>query len=136
MISKVPNQPANCNNVAPVYASDERIIFASDRMRDGLRHHYPQLDEYEEAPTVTGLWSLDPTNGDLFLMEHSPSGSFTPIVLHVMLLAVAPLTVRPEKSVEISDACARGAAKIRATVAPFADRLRWILIGAGEANRG
>jgi len=80
VITRVPNQAADANNVAPVYGSDDRIIFASDRMRDGLQHHYPQLDEYEEAPTVTGLWSLDPTDGDLFLMEHSPSGSFTPII--------------------------------------------------------
>ncbi len=80
VITLIPNQPATANNVAPIYGSDDRILFASDRMRDGLRHHYPQLDEYEEAPTVTGLWSLDPSSGDLFLMEHSPSGSFTPII--------------------------------------------------------
>ena len=31
-------------------------------------------------PSVTGLWSLDPNTGDLFLLEHSPSGSFRPFV--------------------------------------------------------
>lgn len=77
VITKVPNQPANFNNVAPCYGTDDRIIFASDRPRDGQLHLYPQLDEYEEAPTVTGLWSLDPASGDLFMMNHSPSGVFS-----------------------------------------------------------
>jgi mono/diheme cytochrome c family protein len=80
VITKVSNQPANYNNVAPIYGSDDRIIFASDRPRDGQRHLYPQLDEYEEAPTVTGLWSLDPVSGDLRMMNHSPSGVFSPSV--------------------------------------------------------
>ena len=44
---------------------DGRILFTSDRPRDGAAHLYPQLDEYEEAPIVTGLWSLDPATGDL-----------------------------------------------------------------------
>jgi hypothetical protein len=78
VITKVPNQPANYNNVAPIYGTDERIVFASDRPRSGERHLYPQLDEYEEAPTVTGLWSLDPATADLFLLNHSPSGVFSP----------------------------------------------------------
>ena len=78
VITKVPNQPTNYNNVAPIYGTDDRIIFASDRPRNGQRNLYPQLDEYEEAPTVTGLWSLQPTNGDLFLVNHSPSGVFSP----------------------------------------------------------
>ena len=80
VITKVPNQPANFNNVSPVYGTDDRIIFTTDRPRDGLRHTYPQLDEYEEAPTVTGIWSLNPATGDLFMVNHSPSGSFSPKV--------------------------------------------------------
>ncbi|MGH7971091.1 MAG: hypothetical protein ACREIC_20405, partial [Limisphaerales bacterium] len=56
VITKVPNQPTNYNNVAPIYGTDDRIIFTSDRPRNGQRNLYPQLDEYEEAPTVTGLW--------------------------------------------------------------------------------
>ncbi|MDR3458865.1 MAG: hypothetical protein P4N60_15555 [Verrucomicrobiae bacterium] len=78
VITKIANQPANFNNVSPIYGSDDRIIFTSDRPRNGQTNLYPQLDEYEEAPTVTGLWSLQPTNGDLFLINHSPSGSFSP----------------------------------------------------------
>jgi hypothetical protein len=78
VITKVPNQPVNFNNVSPIYGTDERILFTSDRPRNGQRHLYPQLDEYEEAPTVTGLWSLDPATGDLFLLNHSPSGVFSP----------------------------------------------------------
>ncbi len=80
VITKVPNQPTNYNNVAPIYGTDDRIIFASDRPRNGQRNLYPQLDEYEEAPTVTGLWSLQPTNGDLFLLTHTPSGAFSPLI--------------------------------------------------------
>jgi len=82
VITKVPNQPANFNNVAPIYGTDDRIIFASDRPRNGQRQLYPQLDEYEEAPTVTGLWSLQPTNGDLFMLNHAPSGVFSPLIDH------------------------------------------------------
>lgn len=80
VISKVANQPANFNNISPIYGSDDRIIFTTDRPRTGEAHLYPQLDEYEEAPTVTGLWSLDPKTGDLQLLNHTPSGAFTPII--------------------------------------------------------
>jgi hypothetical protein len=80
VITRVPFQPPNANNVSPCYGSDGRIIFASDRSRTGEAHLYPQLDEYELAPTVTGLWSLHPGTGDLALMNHSPSGSFSPMV--------------------------------------------------------
>ena len=80
VITRVPNQPPDSNNVSPCYASDDRILFASDRPRDGSAHLFPQRDEYEEQPTNTGLWSLDPATGDLFLMQHSPSGSFSPSI--------------------------------------------------------
>ncbi|MEZ4699323.1 MAG: T9SS type A sorting domain-containing protein [Rhodothermales bacterium] len=80
VITRVPNQPADYNNIAPFYGTDDRILFTSDRPRNGERHLYPQRDEYESAPTVTGIWSLDPASGDLFLMNHAPSGSFTPFI--------------------------------------------------------
>ncbi len=80
VITRVPRQPRDYNNVSPAYASDGRILFASDRPRNGARHLYPQLDEYESAPTNTGLWSLEPGSGELFLLQHSPSGSFQPSV--------------------------------------------------------
>ena len=80
VITKVPHQPPNANNVSPIYGSDDRIIFTSDRPRNGAPHLYPQLDEYETAPTVSGLWSLDPTSGDLRLLNHAPSGDFTPLL--------------------------------------------------------
>ncbi len=79
-ITKVPDQPEGFNNLTPVYSPDGRIVFSSDRPRDGRRHLYPQHDEYESTATNTGLWSLDPATGDLALMNHSPSGVFTPIV--------------------------------------------------------
>lgn len=80
VIAKVPNQPPTYNNVSPIYGSDDRIIFTSDRPRNGEIHLYPQLDEYEEAPTNTGLWSLNPASGDLRLLNHAPSGNFTPFI--------------------------------------------------------
>ncbi|MBV9493796.1 MAG: hypothetical protein JOZ54_06090, partial [Acidobacteria bacterium] len=80
VIRKIANQPASFNNITPIYGTDDRILFTSDRPRNGARHLYPQLDEYEEAPTVTGLWSLNPTTGDLRLLNHSPSGAFSPSV--------------------------------------------------------
>jgi Hydrazine synthase alpha subunit middle domain len=79
VITKVPNQPAY-NNVSPIYGSDDRIIFTTDRPRDGSAHLYPQRDEYEEAPVVSGLWSLDAKTGDLKILNHAPSGDFTPFV--------------------------------------------------------
>ena len=80
IITKVPNQPTNFNNVSPIYGSDDSIVFTSDRPRNGQPQLYPQLDEYEEQPTVTGLWSLQPTNGDLFMINHTPSGAFSPSI--------------------------------------------------------
>src|SRR4051812_22100685 len=80
VIKKIANQPAEYNNVSPFYGTDDRILFTSDRPRGGEKHLYPQLDEYEEAPTVTGLWSLNPTTGDLRLLNHTPSGLFSPSI--------------------------------------------------------
>lgn len=79
-IVKVPNQPTNRNNVSPTYMSDNSIVFVSDRTRNGAPHLYPQLDEYESTPTPTGLWRLQPDIGKLTLLQHSPSGSFDPLV--------------------------------------------------------
>jgi len=36
IITKVPNQPTNYNNVSPIYGTDDRIIFTSDRPRNGI----------------------------------------------------------------------------------------------------
>jgi len=80
LITKVPNQPGNYNNVSPIYASDGSIIFTSDRPRNGSALLYPQLDEYEMVESVTGLWKLNPANGDLTLLNHAPSGDFTPLI--------------------------------------------------------
>ncbi|MEZ4725567.1 MAG: hypothetical protein R3E79_00355 [Caldilineaceae bacterium] len=80
VMTKVANQPATYNNISPVYGSDDRIIFTTDRPRIDAAHLYPQRDEYELAPTVTGVWSLDLATGDLRLLNHAPSGDFTPTV--------------------------------------------------------
>ena len=80
IIVAVPNQPTNCNNVSPTYATDGRIIFTSDRPFGGQSWLYPQLDEYKGAPSVSGTYGLDPATGDLRLIEHLPSGGFNPFI--------------------------------------------------------
>ncbi len=83
VITKVPNQPANANNIMPSYGTNGRILYSSDLPRDGSAHLYPQLDEYLNIPIVTGIWRLDPSPGGTFqILEHSPSGSFGPFVDH------------------------------------------------------
>ena len=42
VITKVANQPTNYNNVSPVYGSNGRIIFTSDRPRDGTPRGTPR----------------------------------------------------------------------------------------------
>jgi hypothetical protein len=80
VVTRVARQPAGYHNLSPVYASDESILFTSDRPRSGLAHLYPQLDEYEATPTVTGIWRLDPASGALRILNHAVSGAFTPII--------------------------------------------------------
>lgn len=82
VIQKIKNQDARFNNVSPIYADDEEIIFTSDRPRTGDIHLYPQLDEYEATPSISGLWKLNPSSGKLRLLSHTPSGAFTPIIDH------------------------------------------------------
>ena len=79
VITKVPGQPAY-NNVTPLYDTNDNILFTSDRPRDGAAHLYPQLDEYESTGTITGLWRLDTTNQALRLLNHTPSGLFSPTI--------------------------------------------------------
>jgi hypothetical protein len=79
-IVRVPGQPEDANNVSPLYATDGRILFTSDRPRTKGAHLYPQLDEYEATPTTSGIWSLDLGAMQLRLLEHAPSGAFSPII--------------------------------------------------------
>lgn len=79
-IVRVAGQPMDANNVSPLYASDGRILFTSDRPRGGQPHLYPQLDEYEATPTTTGIWSLEREHGTLRILNHTPSGAFSPFV--------------------------------------------------------
>ena len=78
-ITKLP-QLENYNNVSPIYGTDDRIIFTTDRPHNGNRNLYPQLDEYESQPTNTGLWSMKADGTDLKILDHSVSGDFTPMV--------------------------------------------------------
>jgi Hydrazine synthase alpha subunit middle domain len=79
-IRPIQQQPRNYNNVSPFYGTDERILFTSDRPRNGDRNLYPQMDEYESAPTITGIWSLDERSGDLKILNHVVSGLFSPTI--------------------------------------------------------
>jgi mono/diheme cytochrome c family protein len=79
-IVRVPGQPAAANNVSPLYAPSGRILFTSDQPRNGAAHLYPQLDEYEATPTITGIWSLDPASGACRILNHTPSGAFSPTI--------------------------------------------------------
>ncbi|MCP9770951.1 hypothetical protein EGI22_23855 [Lacihabitans sp. LS3-19] len=84
VITLVPNQPVGYNNIQPIYGTDERIIFTSDMPRGGMAHLYPQHDEYESSPIVSGIWRLDPIAcsiaSGLEMLTHSPSGDFTPSI--------------------------------------------------------
>ncbi len=82
VIAKVPNQPINYDNLHASYATDGRIIFTSDRPRNGQAQLWPQREEYLLQPINSGIWSIDPTvsGGDLKMLVHCPSGAYTPFV--------------------------------------------------------
>ena len=84
VITLVPNQPTGYNNIQPIYGTDDRILFTSDKPRGGMAHLYPQLDEYESAAVVSGIWRLDPkacSEADgVTMLTHAPSGDFNPMI--------------------------------------------------------
>jgi len=80
VVTQVENQPVDYNNISPIYGSDDSIIFTTDMPRTKNRFNYPQKDEYESAPTNTGLWKLNRQTGEVSLLQHSPSGSFSPLI--------------------------------------------------------
>jgi hypothetical protein len=41
-IRKIAGQPAEFDNVSPIYATDGRILFTSDRPPSGALHHFPR----------------------------------------------------------------------------------------------
>ncbi|HMV69616.1 MAG TPA: hypothetical protein PKA64_22430, partial [Myxococcota bacterium] len=74
--------PEDYNHVAPFYLSDGRVGFVSDMPPTGPadRHLYPLRDEYEGNPIPSGVWVADPTSGASHLLDHAPSGAFSPFV--------------------------------------------------------
>ncbi len=81
VLRKISGQPENRNNVEAVYGSAAgTIFFMTDEPITRNTDHYPQIDEYESTPTVSGLWALDTNSGDLTVLDHSPSGAFNPFV--------------------------------------------------------
>jgi hypothetical protein len=79
-ITKIAGQPTRYNNVSPLYTSDDDILFTSDSPRRGESHLYPNLDEYESTPTVTGIFRLEAATGRVRLLNHMPSGAFSPTI--------------------------------------------------------
>ncbi|MFA5941657.1 MAG: hypothetical protein WC809_20095, partial [Sinimarinibacterium sp.] len=79
-IARLPCQPAEYNNIAPTYGSDDSVLFVSDRPRNGAPHLYPQRDEYESAPIDTGIWQIDPVACTVTILQHAPSGVSYPSV--------------------------------------------------------
>lgn len=81
VITKVAKQPGYpYNNVSPLYDSEGRILFTSDRPHNGKAHLHPQVDEYESTPTITGIYRLDQATGQVSLLNHTVSGAFSPII--------------------------------------------------------
>ncbi len=79
VITKVPNQRADRNNIYPVYDSQWRILFVSDAPTVANSPHlYPPLDEYELSPSNSGIWLLGVGGGSV--LNHAPSGDFKPFV--------------------------------------------------------
>lgn len=74
------NQPTNRNNIQPTYGTDGSIIFVTDEPITRDANHYPPLDEYESTPIVSGLWKTNPDGSNLHVLDHCPSGDFTPFV--------------------------------------------------------
>ena len=69
-IRRLP-QPSDSNNVSPLYGTDDRILFTTDRPHNADKFNYPQLDEYESQPTNTGIWSMNSNGSDLRLLDHA-----------------------------------------------------------------
>ncbi len=78
--TRLAYQDARYNNLSPIYSSNDDIIFTSDRPRNGETQLYPQLDEYEATPSISGVWEMQAATGRLRLLSHTPSGAFTPMI--------------------------------------------------------
>lgn len=82
VITRLPGQHADFNNVQPAYLSDGRIVYGSDCSISGERHLYPAIDENGQGPAGTGLWTVtaDGMMEGPQMMTHAPSGAFEPFV--------------------------------------------------------
>lgn len=79
-ITKITGQPSDYNNITPIYDSSDNIVFTTDMPRTKNRYNYPQYDEYDNDASTTGLWQLNKLSGDVTLLQHAPSGSFSPLI--------------------------------------------------------
>ena len=72
--ARSPNQPANFNNVTPIYATDGRILFTSDRPRERrARTSTRSSTSTSRRRRRRASGASTPATGDLTLLEHSPS---------------------------------------------------------------
>lgn len=79
VITKVPGQRAEYNNIYPCYDSNGSILYVSDAPPvNNSPHLYPPLDEYELSPINSGVWRV--AGGKNTLLNHAPSGDFKPFV--------------------------------------------------------
>jgi hypothetical protein len=76
----VANQP-QYNNITPLYAANDTLLFTSDAPRDLAKPHlYPMADEYESAPSLTGMWALETGSAKAHILNNTPSGLFSPFI--------------------------------------------------------
>jgi Calx-beta domain/Hydrazine synthase alpha subunit middle domain len=81
VISYVSGQPSSYDNIEACYDTQDRIIFVSDAPRNMQSQLFPQLDEYMNVATNTGLWRLNRANAnELKHILHTPSGAFCPLI--------------------------------------------------------
>ena len=86
VITKVPNQPTNFNNISPIYGSDDRIIFTSDRPRNGeprrvepvyLAHAHADRGAVAGEQDGVGFHRTHGTPGELEIVQCRSAGGLT-----------------------------------------------------------
>ncbi len=81
MITKVPNQPADFNNVSPIYGTDDRIIFTSDRpIARARRTSTRSSTSTRGSPPSRACGASTRRAATCASSNHAPSGDFTPFV--------------------------------------------------------
>ena len=98
VITKVPNQPANYNNVQPCYTSADDVVFVCDRPREGAAHLFPARDEQGLGEINTGLWQLNPATERTDPLGAFPERILRPVCRQFWSRCVQPLGPSPTRS--------------------------------------